>query len=64
MGVFSEALTLGVIIIIDLAAFPVIMTLDTEMVITHTGQLRLSVTGFKQALSEGYTRRNATAIHL
>jgi hypothetical protein len=64
MGVFSEALSLGVIIIIDLTSLPVIMALYSEMVIAHTGQLRLSVTGFKQALSECYTRRNATAIHL
>ena len=62
--IFTETLPFRIIVMIDLATLPVVVTFYTEMVIALEGQFGATVTRLQKSLGECYACRDTTAVHL
>ena len=59
-----EALPFRVVIVAHRLAFPILVALDTEMVVALGRQRRKPVAGLQYALGERYAGRHPAAVHL
>ena len=61
--VLAEALTFTVIIVIHPLPVPIVMALDSKVVVSLYCKFRQSISGFKESLSKRDAGRNAAAVH-